>query len=139
VEKIYFKNLDKHKYFHISLLLLAILLIFLGLFKIIHFQNPEINNYLKTTGQIIITFYLFYISGFFYKNSVHWNRLGMNIRLKRFSAGTDIKFNNVDKVQLQDSELVIYKKGKEKRIDLSKIRQEDREKLLRIILEHIED
>jgi len=139
MEKIHFIKIGHNK-FYLLALFMALIMILFGVFEIIHFENPDINKYLRSAGQLIIAFVFFMMSGFLYKNSVILNKKGMNIRLGfRSLSGTDIKFSKVDKAELQGDELLIVENGVEKRINLSKIRTEDREKLLSIILEHIED
>jgi len=137
VEKIHFNNLGQNKIIHIALIFALLCLLFGGL-EIINFRNPKINKIILFLGEVSLVISLADMQGLFYKNSVNWNNKGMNIRIKSF-FGTDIKFSQVNKAELQGDELVVYEKSNKKRIDLSKISQKDREKLLSIILEHIEE
>ena len=98
--------------------------------------NTQIQLFILSLLPVLILF--FFINGLGYKNFVHWNKLGMYLRIGSFFGGYRLDFKKIIKSELQGDNLVIYEKNDKKIIDLSQINKRDRKELLKIINEHIQ-
>ncbi|NQX82209.1 MAG: hypothetical protein HRT66_09490 [Flavobacteriaceae bacterium] len=136
----------KNIHFHIlkilslesALLIFSIILIFggLGLYSSIDMEYEEIGKQMSTYGFLLQA--VFHSRMFWFRNTVQYNKLGMVIRIKSF-FGKSITFSRVEKVELNENQLVIYRfLGKIITIDMSDITKEDSYKLYCIIIEKSE-
>ena len=121
MSKIHFNNMKNWK-FSILLLVIAILIFTFSFFN---------ENFKFTFVGYLILLYDF-TKGYFYKNSVKWNKHWMKIRIKSF-FGTTIYFKNVSKSEIIDNKLKIDEKGYNILIDITEIKNQDVIKLNKII------
>lgn len=130
MKKIHFNQL-KFKNWSSVLLIISLLFILFGSFEIIKFEYKKINRIITSLGFLLQV--IFYSKMFFYKNYVEWNKTGMNIKINRFIAKS-IEFDNLKTIELENKSLkIIEKTGREKKIEIYNIENNDIEKLIKII------
>ena len=105
MKRIKFDNLQYNCFF-ISLVLISLFCIIFGLFEIIQFQNPKINKGISAIGYVSQA--VFFSRMFWFKNYVQYNKKGIFIRIKTF-FGKSISFDNVERTELENQVLTIYK------------------------------
>ena len=130
MKRIKFDNLQ-YNWFFISLILLSLFCIIFGFFEIIEFQNPAINKGISAIGYLIQTVY--FSRMFWFKNYVQYNKKGVFIRIKTF-FGKSILFDNVERTELENQVLTIYKNdGTRYDFNLEEIEENDSRKLFDVI------
>ncbi len=118
----------------VALLILSVVLIIVGTFELIAFDNPKINGFINAVGFILNATYFSKI--FWYKNYVQWNDKGILIKINSF-IGKSISFKDITGVRLDGKELIITKTNQIRAcFDLSHIIKSDVEKLYQIIDDH---
>ena len=126
MKRIKFDNLQYNQFF-ISLVLLSLICIIFGLFEIIQFQNPKINKGISAIGYLSQA--VFFSRMFWFKNYVQYNKKGIFIRIKTF-FGKSISFDNVERTEVENQVLTIYKNdGKRYDFNLKDIDENDTKKL----------
>jgi hypothetical protein len=106
----------------------------MGSFEIIDFEYKRTNKILVSIGSFIQAAY--YSKMFWYKNYVEWNKRGMNIKINRLISKS-IKFENVKKLELDNTNLkIIQKSGSDKIFEIHNIASNDLEKLVKIIAQN---
>ena len=105
--------------------------IIFGFFEIIQFQNPKINKGISKIGYLSQT--VFFSRMFWFKNYVQYNKKGIFIRIKTF-FGKSILFDNVERTELENQVLTIYKNdGTRYDFNLEEIEENDSRKLFDVI------
>lgn len=126
MKRIKFDNLQ-YNWFFISLVLLSLICIIFGFFEIIQFQNPKINKGISKIGYLSQT--VFFSRMFWFKNYVQYNKKGIFIRIKTF-FGKSISFDNVERTELENQVLTIYKyDGNNYHFNMKNIDENDTKKL----------
>ena len=130
MKRIKFDNLQ-YNWFFISLILLSLFCIIFGLFEIIEFQNPKINKGISAIGYVSQA--VFFSRMFWFKNYVQYNKKGIFIRIKTF-FGKSISFDNVERTELENQALTIYKNdGTRYDFNLEEIEERYSRKLFKVI------
>lgn len=134
MEKIHFDNFQK-SWFLITILILSIILLLIGIFEFIPFENPKINKrMLSGIGFILPALLLSRM--FWYKNYFGWNRKGAVIRINSF-MGKLLSFDQVKTTELNEKVLTVRKFNEAKiTIDLTKIEESEVQKLYEILVEN---
>ena len=130
MKRIKFDNLQ-YNWFFISLVLLSLICIIFGFFEIIQFQNPKINKGISAIGHVSQV--VFFSRMFWFKNYVQYNKKGIFIRIKTF-FGKSISFDNVERTELENQALTIYKNdGTRYDFNLEEIEERYSRKLFKVI------
>ncbi|ERM81988.1 hypothetical protein P872_07480 [Rhodonellum psychrophilum GCM71 = DSM 17998] len=130
MKKIKFDDLSYNWYF-ISIILLSSILLSIGYFELIAFENPKSYKYFTASGHFIQIILLGRM--FWFKNYVQWNKKGIGIRIKTF-IGKSIAFDDIRNTKIEGKILTIYKyNGKSYDFDIKEIEESDVKKLYDII------
>jgi hypothetical protein len=133
MKKIHFNHLT-FKNWTSLLMLISLVFILIGSFEIIDFEYKRTNKILASIG--FFTQALYFSKMFWYKNYVEWNKLGMNIKINSLISKS-ITFKNVEKIELDSSNLkIIQKSGNDKIFEIHDIANTDLEKLAKIITQN---
>ncbi len=133
-KRIYFHNLEKLKW-SIVPLILGLLLLLSDLFNWFEMQGNGNWSGLGLIGQLLIyVTLLVLISPYLFRRYVvQWNEIGMQLKVDSF-FGTYIPFSEVTSLEIHDDSLKIFLlNGKERKIDVSHILEEDIDKLMKVI------
>jgi len=134
MEKIHFDNFQK-SWFLITILILSIILLLIGIFEFIPFENPQINKRMLSGVGFILPALLF-SRMLCYKNYFGWNRKGAVIRINSF-MGKLLSFDQVKTTELNEKVLTVRKFNEAKiTIDLTKIEGSEVQKLYEILVEN---
>lgn len=129
MKRIHFLNMTKM--YWLAIISLATILILMGTFEMIPFENKAYHTYLRILGFILII--VFYLKDIFYKNYVRWNNDKILIRLNSWSS-TSISFKKISNFTIENDSLIILKKnGKTASFELTHFEQKDRLKLMEIL------
>ena len=133
MKKIHFDNLNK-SWFLMTILILSIIFLLFGIFELIPFENPEINQNIRAVGFLLQTIY--FSRMFWFKNYIQWNKKGAIIRINSF-LGKSLSFDKIKKTELKENKLIITKNGGEiVTFDLNEIVENDTKKLNKIIVKN---
>ena len=133
MKKIHFDNLNK-SWFLMTILILSIIFLLFGIFELIPFENPEINQNIRAVGFLLQTIY--FSRMFWFKNYIQWNKKGAIIRINSF-LGKSLSFDKIKKTELKENKLIITKNGGEiVTFDLNEIAENDTKKLNKIIVKN---
>tara|TARA_B100000929_G_C15323331_1_gene358053 strand:- start:48 stop:491 length:444 start_codon:yes stop_codon:yes gene_type:complete len=129
MRKIYFDNFQSLQ--NGILLGLAILCFIISGINFFTDKIENLDSIAMSIGHLFLV--LFWGKMFFFRNYVSWNKVGLNIRIKKF-IGKSFSFKKIKNFRLEGSSLKITKIGdKEYTFDLSKIEKSSREKLIKIL------
>lgn len=137
MEKMKFDNLQKN-WWTITWMIVALLLILIGSFGLIHFSNPRINKLISAAGFLLQAG--FFLRMCWYKNYVQWNKKGMNLKISSWiGTGISINFEEVKSINfLEESiEFTLFGGRRKKIVNLGHIVFEDRQKLYQILRKYI--
>lgn len=133
MKKIHFDNLNK-SWFLMTILILSIIFLLFGIFELIPFENPEINQNIRAVGFLLQTIY--FSRMFWFKNYIQWNKKGAILRINSF-LGKSLSFDKIKKTELKENKLIITKNGGEiVTFDLNEIAENDTKKLNKIIVKN---
>ena len=102
MKKIHFDNLNKQNYWK-YILIVAVAMIFAGMFKPVNTVNDKIYTALSIIGILTPIVYLSRI--FWFRNIVQWNQKGVIIKLERYTKS--IKFEDIKKVRKEGNIIFI--------------------------------
>ncbi|AZQ44557.1 hypothetical protein [Nonlabens ponticola] len=118
----------------IPFIALLIVAVAIGFFEVIKFENEIWNKTFAALANLIPA--LFLCRMFIYKNYVQYNKRGIVIKVKSWSSKT-LTFNEISDVKLEDEKLLVsLDSGRNHTLNLSHIVEEDRHKLLDLILNY---
>lgn len=114
--------------------IISVILILIGSFELIQFENPKI---IKRIGAVGFGLFAVHASKmFWYKNYVQWNKKGALIKIDTF-MGTTLNFNQIKKTELIEKKLIITKfNGNQVTFDMHTIASTDTQKLNDIIVKN---
>jgi uncharacterized RDD family membrane protein YckC len=117
-----------------TILILSIIFLLFGIFELIPFENPEINQNIRAVGFLLQTIY--FSRMFWFKNYIQWNKKGAILRINSF-LGKSLSFDKIKKTELKENKLIITKNGGEiVTFDLNEIAENDTKKLNKIIVKN---
>ncbi|WP_424493614.1 hypothetical protein [Salinimicrobium sp. GXAS 041] len=132
MKKIYFDNMKN--WIWISILILGLVLILTGTFKVFDFENPKLNDYISASGFLLQVTYFTRI--FWFKNYFQWNRRGAYIRVNSF-IGKTLKFDDIKATEMNEGKFTITKvDGKMVTFKLNEIAESDSQKMNEIIVKN---
>lgn len=121
--------------FNIAILLISLILILSGTFKLFGDTSTKLNKISAVIGFLLQAIY--FSRMFWYKNYVQWNTNGIVIRIGSF-FGKTINYKDIKTVQNDFSSLNINKKnGSTLKIGVQGIEKTDVEKLHHLITSHV--
>jgi hypothetical protein len=116
------------------LIVLSTICMFSGAFEIFGESKTEWNKILGIMSSVGIV--IFFARMSFGKYYVGWNKLGITIRIKSF-WGKSFNFKDIKSTKIQNRILTIVKNnGNKIELDLSKIEENDVERIIKIINEN---
>lgn len=128
-------HLDNMRHwFWIMLLIFSVILIFIGSFELIEFENSKIIKKIGAFGFLL--FAVYFSRMFWHKNFVQWNKKGALIKINSF-MGKSLSFDQIKMSELNEKNLIITKvNGNKVTFDLNEIAENDSQKLHEIILKN---
>jgi hypothetical protein len=130
MKKIHFNHL-RFKNWCTLIIALAFICVIAGFFELFPFHNEKNHSKVSALGSLLTAIY--YSKMFWYRNYVEWNKLGMNIKLNKWTSKA-ITFNEVKNVTLSDTILKITGKSQvEHLFQIQSIEPQDVKKLVAII------
>ena len=121
-------------WFWVGILILSLILIIVGAFELFPFENPKHYRHLSLIGFLLQI--VFYSKMFWYKNCIHWNKLGGVFRLNTFTSKS-IKFDDFNDFEFKEQKLFYKSNGKIITFNLKDIVKEDIDKLNELLSKHI--
>lgn len=126
MKKIKFFTLGNAKSFHFWLFVFSHLMLLLHIIEMFFFE--------KMTRYIAITAYssmsIYYLTPFFYKNFVQWNKKGITLKLNTLIFTRTFSFEDIQSVEFSENELKVAKTNDVVRtLDLTGIAPESIERL----------
>lgn len=119
---------------NISLIVLAILGVFSGIFEFFGETKTEWNKVMSKIGSIALV--LYFARQLFGKNYVGWNNVGITIKINSY-LGKSFNFKDVKSTSLENGVLsIILRTGKNNEFNVDQIENSDIKKLTKIITEN---
>ena len=87
-----------------TILILSIIFLLFGIFELIPFENPEINQNIRAVGFLLQTIY--FSRMFWFKNYIQWNKKGAVIKINSFRSKS-LSFNEITTTEINDEKLVV--------------------------------
>ena len=132
MKRIHFDNMKNRIW--ISMIILSLVFIITGGFKLIEFTNPKVNKIIYATGFFLQAIYFSRL--FWHKNTVQWNDKGIVIRIKSF-LGKSLRFDEIKATELNGRILTLTKyNGKTITIDLNDFAESDTQRLNEIMVKN---
>jgi hypothetical protein len=132
MKRIYFNNIGSWK--NGILIIPSIICFLIGAFELFSEPNIEWNKRTSILGSILLI--IFFLRKGFWRYYVEWSKTGITIRIKSF-VGKSFNFKDVKSTQTQNRILTIVKNnGNKIELDLSKIEENDVERIIKIINEN---